>query len=121
MPAPLRIELPGYAFEMILVEGGTFRMGSPQGAEDASDDEYPDHDVTVPDFYLGRYPVTQSLWRAVAQAAPEFGLEQYPSNFKGDEHPVESVSWSDIKEKFLPAIEKITGRPFLLPSEAEWE
>jgi len=121
MPPPLRIDLPGYAFEMILVEGGAFRMGSQKDTEGAYEDEYPDHDVTVPDFYLGRYPVTRALWRAVAQAAPEFDLDPDPSNFKGDERPVENISWDDIKEKFLPALEKITGRPFRLPSEAEWE
>jgi len=121
MPEPLRIELPGYAFDMALVQGGTFRIGSPQGEEFGCSDERPNHEVTVEDFYLGCYLVTQALWRAVALAVPEFGIEPEPSHFKGEERPVENVSWNDIKEKFLPAIEKILGRSFRLPTEAEWE
>lgn len=121
MPAPIRIELPGCAFEMIPIEGGPFRMGSPKGAEVAYGGESPDHDVIVQDFCLGRYPATQALWRAVALAAPEFGLEPEPSYFKCEERPVENVSWNGIKKKFLPALNELTGSSFRLPTEAEWE
>ena len=75
----------------------------------------------MPTFYLGRYPVTQAQWRAVILAAEDSGLEEVPSHFKGGHRPVESISWLDINEKFLPAVNRLTEREFRLPSEAEWE
>ncbi len=106
---------------MIFVKGGEFPMGSREEDKDAFESEKPQHPVRLPDYYIGQYPVTQELWRAVANAAPEFKLEEDPSDFKGDSRPVENVSWNDITKSFLPALHKITGRAFRLPTEAEWE
>jgi len=107
--------------DMIWVPGGEFDMGSADDDEDAYSDERPQHHVTVPGFFMGRYPVTQAQWRAVA-AMPQQNqaLDPDPSHFKGDRHPVESVSWYDAVE-FCDRLSAHTGRTYRLPSEAEWE
>ena len=107
--------------DMILIPAGTFLMGAPDDEPDHSDDEGPQHDVRVSSFFMGRYPVTQAQWRFVAgltQVNRELDLD--PSNFKGDDHPVEKVSWHDAVE-FCDRLAKHTGRPYRLPTEAEWE
>ena len=78
----------GVSFEMVRVEGGTFRMGatSEQGS-DVWDNEKPVHSVTLSGYYIGKTEVTQVLWEAV------MGIN--PSRFKGDYLPVENVSWDD--------------------------
>lgn len=128
MPEPkvqniLPIQLPsGLPFNMIFVEGGTFDMGDEH--DDLSEPCRPVHPVKLSPFYLAEFPVTQALWRAVAQspAGKKFELEEDPSGFKGDNRPVEEVSWLDIDQKFLPALRLFTGREgFRLPTEAEWE
>jgi len=96
--------------EMVYVPGGSFLMGSPDGK--GGDDEHPQHRVTVPSFYIGKYEVTQAQWRAV------MGVN--PSNFKGDNLPVENVSWNDAKE-FCRRLSQMTGKEYRLPTEAEWE
>jgi len=103
----------GVTFKMIKVVGGTFRMGatSEQGT-DADSDEYPAHDVSVSDFYMGQTEVTQALWQAV--------MGSNPSYFKGNNRPVEQVSWNDCKE-FVRKLNALTGVKFRLPTEAEWE
>ena len=100
---------------MVYVPGGTFRMGSAESAPGAYANEYPDHDVSVSSFFIGRFPVTQALWKAV------MGEGDNPSFFKGDDRPVERVSWDRITNEFLPALYKKTGIVFRLPTEAEWE
>ncbi|MDZ4702623.1 MAG: SUMF1/EgtB/PvdO family nonheme iron enzyme [Saprospiraceae bacterium] len=114
MPEPFFTEpKPAAApFDMIFVKGGLFHMGGDD--PEAYPDEKPVHTVTVPDFYLGKFPVTQTLWKAVLDGDD-------PSYFKGDGHPVERVSWDDIAERFLPALRRITGKPYRLPTEADWE
>ncbi len=99
--------------EMVFVKGGTFMMGSDE--EDAYGDEKPIHKVTVPDFWIGQYPVTQALWEKV------MGVENNPSRFKGKNRPVEMVSWNDITQDFLPQLNAQTRKGFALPSEACWE
>jgi len=103
-----RIEIPRLDFEpeMIFVEGGTFMMGKKGIAE-------PVHEVTLSDFYIGKYPVTQAQWQAVMGANPSY--------FKGcDDCPVEKVSWEDVQE-FIKKLNAKTGKNYRLPTEAEWE
>lgn len=99
--------------EMVFVQGGTFTMGctSEQGS-DCDADESPSHRVTVSDFYIGKYEVTQKQWKAV--------MGNNPSYHKGDNLPVESVSWLDI-QKFVKRLNAQTGKHYRLPTEAEWE
>ena len=95
---------------MVKVEGGTFRMGAK--GSDADSDEKPAHKVTLSDYYIGKYEVTQEEWSAV--------MGNNPSNFKGTNNPVENVSWNDCQE-FIKKLNKLTGMKFRLPTEAEWE
>jgi formylglycine-generating enzyme required for sulfatase activity len=104
-------DLNGVPLEMIYVPGGSFKMGSPKGKGYYV--ESPQHDVTVPGFYIGKYQITQAQWEAV--------MGKNPSHFKGDPTlPVEKVSWNDGKQ-FCEKIAQITGKAYRLPSEAEWE
>jgi formylglycine-generating enzyme required for sulfatase activity len=107
--------------EMVAIPGGTFMMGSPPEELEHQDNESPQHPVTVQPFFMGKYQVTQAQWRFVAQLAQvNRELEQDPSNFKGDNRPVEQVSWEDAVE-FCDRLSQYTGRTYRLPSEAEWE
>lgn len=99
----------GVSFNMIFVERGTFDMGS---VDSLAVDERPVHAVTLSDYYIGENEVTQELWAAV--------MGNNPSNWKGSDLPVESVSWNDC-QAFLEKLRKITGWHFRLPTEAEWE
>ncbi|MBE9231328.1 formylglycine-generating enzyme family protein [Cuspidothrix issatschenkoi LEGE 03284] len=118
----------GIKLEMVAIPGGTFIMGSPENELERSEDESPQHEVTVQPFLLGKYPITQAQWQAVA-ALPQVNqeLKPNPSIFKGDgstsltnHRPVESVSWHDAVE-FCNRLSNYTKRPYRLPSEAEWE
>jgi formylglycine-generating enzyme required for sulfatase activity len=111
--------------EMVAIPGRTFTMGSPAGEGD--NDEKPQHQVTVPPFYMGKYPITQAQWQAIASRADlkvKKDLESNPADFKdrpeSDRRPVEWVSWYDAIE-FCARLSKLTGREYRLPSEAEWE
>ena len=107
--------------EMVLIRGGTFTMGAPEDEEGSMDRERPQHEVTVPTFFMGKYPVTQAQWRVVA-SLPQVNheLKPHPSRFKGDNRPVEQVSWFDAVE-FCERLSQKTNRSYRLPSEAEWE
>ncbi|HEY9657177.1 MAG TPA: formylglycine-generating enzyme family protein [Allocoleopsis sp.] len=107
--------------DMILVPGGSFKMGSPDDEPERSDAEGPQHNVTVPTFFMGRYPVTQAQWRFVAELSQiNRELDPDPSHFKGDNQPVEQVSWYDAVE-FCDRLSAYTERNYRLPTEAEWE
>lgn len=105
--------IDGVEFKMVFIEGGTFTMGatSEQG-DDTYENEYPAHRVTLSDYYIGETEVTQALWQAV--------MGSNPSYFKGDNLPVERVSYEDVK-KFIIKLNEKTGKTFRLPTEAEWE
>ena len=109
----LSAELNKLINNMVYVSSGTFTMGgtSEQGS-DAYNDEKPTHSVTLSSYYICKYEVTQALWRAV--------MGSNPSNFKGDNLPVENVSWYDC-QTFINRLNSYTGRNFRLPTEAEWE
>jgi formylglycine-generating enzyme required for sulfatase activity len=111
----------GVDLEMVAIPSGEFQMGSPEDEPERYGNESPQHLVTLPSFFMGRYPVTQAQWRVVAALPREArDLEPNPSRFKGDDRPVEQVSWDDAVE-FCARLSRRTGREYRLPSEAEWE
>jgi len=105
---------PSTEMEFVLIPAGSFSMGSPSNEDGRYEDEDPIHKVTIKNpFYLGKYPVTQRQWIAV--------IGNNPSSFKGDNLPVESVSWNDVQE-FIARLNEMEGTDkYHLPSEAEWE
>lgn len=105
----------GVSFLMKLVKAGTFMMGAtPEMEDDALDNEFPVHKVTLTkDYYMGETQVTQALWQAVMGKNPSW----FPGN---DQRPVECVSWNDCQD-FIEQLNRITGEHFRLPTEAEWE
>ena len=107
--------------EMVPIPGGTFLMGSPDNEQERSNDESQQHKVKISPFVIGKTPVTQAQWQAVA-ALPQVNqkLDAAPSHFKGANRPVEQVTWYDAIE-FCARLSKKTGRKYRLPSEAEWE
>ncbi len=102
----------GVKLEMIAIPGGTFLMGSPENEAERQDHESPQHQVTVPNFFMGKYPLTQAQYQAI--------MGKDPSNFKGNNRPVEQVSWDDAV-LFCQKLSQRTGNKYKLPSEAEWE
>ena len=116
--------------EMVFVQGGTYKMGcTGEQGNDCYVEETPAHNVTLSSFYIGKYEVTQAQWQAI--------MGRNPSNFKGDNLPVESVSWNDIvgtngnstvlngiryyENGFIYKLNAATGKKYRLPTEAEWE
>ncbi len=96
---------------MVFVKGGAFDMGF--DGVGGNNSEKPVHRVNLPDFFLGKYEVTQAEWRAV--------MGNNPAGFKNcDQCPVENVSWDDAQD-FIQKLNTRTGKSFRLPSEAEWE
>ena len=110
----------GVTLDMVAIPSGAFEMGSPEG-EDFPSDEHPQHRVTIDPFWMGKYPVTQAQWRAIA-ALPTIQreLDLDPSSFKNSACPVENISWHDAIEWCL-RLSRQTGQTYRLPSEAEWE
>ncbi|GHT29262.1 hypothetical protein AGMMS49574_05550 [Bacteroidia bacterium] len=112
-PAPVEQATPSPAIEMVYVQGGTFSMGcSGEQGSDCGDDEKPLHSVTVSNFNIGKYEVTQAQWKQI--------MGSIPSYFKDDNLPVENVSWEDVQE-FISKLNAATGKRYRLPTEAEWE
>ena len=103
----------GVSFQMIKLPSGIFMMGDNHGEYD---DEKPEHEVELDSFWLGQYPVTQQIWEAV--------MGENPSYFKGENRPVEQISWDDT-QVFLKRLNdqlKLHGaHEYRLPTEAEWE
>jgi formylglycine-generating enzyme required for sulfatase activity len=111
----------GVTLEMVAIPGGTFIMGSPENEEGYHSSQSPQHEVTVPPFFMGKYPVTQQQWRVVAALPKDkIDLKSDPSYFKGDNLPVECVSWNDAQE-FCARLSRMANKTYRLPTEAEWE
>ncbi|MCF6147024.1 MAG: formylglycine-generating enzyme family protein [Candidatus Kuenenia sp.] len=93
--------------ELVFVKGGCFEMGNNEI------DAKPVHEVCVNDFYIGKFEVTQEQWTKI--------MGKNPSDFnKGDNYPVEQVSWRDV-QKFIKKLNQNTSLKYRLPTEAEWE
>jgi len=111
----------GIALEMVYIPGGTFTMGAPESEEESLEFERPQREVTIEPFSMGKYAITQQQWRQVANLPKlQRDLDPDPSRFKGDDRPVESVSWYDAVE-FCARLSVATGTNYVLPSEAQWE
>ena len=106
------VEVNGSLLRMIRIEGGKFTMGAGSDLRSAGVEERPAHDVFVRSFFMAEVPVTQQLWEKV--------MGSNPSKYKGEYHPVDSVSWDDC-QVFISKLNRLTGRQFRLPTEEEWE
>ena len=103
----------GVTFKMVKVDGGTFTMGATnEQASDAFDNEKPAHSVTLSSYYIGQTEVTQALWTAVMKTNPSFN--------KGENKPVDNVSYHDC-QIFIIKLNNITNLHFSLPTEEQWE
>ncbi|MBI2192379.1 MAG: SUMF1/EgtB/PvdO family nonheme iron enzyme [Planctomycetes bacterium] len=110
----------GMKMRMVLIPAGEFLMGSPNDEDGRGDDELQHRVRITKPFYMGKYEVTQAQWKAVTGTSP--------SHFKGDENPVDMVSWDDV-QGLLERLNTATLRPwetsargrFSLPTEAQWE
>ena len=113
-PPLLTLTLPGgVELEMIKIPAGSFLMGSADNDPGAYGEEKPQHRVTLQEYYLGKYPVTQEQYQAV--------MGNNPSRFQDNlKNPVDSVSWNDAKA-FCQKVYELTGKKVRLPTEEEWE
>ena len=102
----------GVKLEMVEIPAGTFYMGSPENEAKRLDSESPQHQVNVPSFFIGKYPLTQAQYQAI--------MGNNPAHFKGNNRPVECVSWNDAVN-FCQKLSQKTGKNYKLPSEAQWE
>ena len=118
----IRKSTPGLAFkdcdicpEMVVIPAGNFQMGSKRGIFSSvkpSDDELPQHRVSIQPFAIGKFEITQEQWKAL--------MGNNPSRFISALSPVEQVSWDDAQE-FTKKLSEVTGQQYRLPTEAEWE
>lgn len=114
-------ELENVALDMIILPGGVFWMGSQEAEQGRESHEEPQHQVTIEPFCMGRFTITQAQWRAIANLPTiHRSLNPEPAHTKGENQPVEQVSWHDAIE-FCARLTKLTRRDYRLPSEAEWE
>jgi len=122
-PKPKQELIP--AIEMVLVKGGTFTIGClPAEESDCDHNSIPAHQVTLSDYYIGKYEVTQKQWREIMgvniRGQRDMESEQLPLYGLGDDYPMYYVSWYDAQE-FISRLNEKTGKKYRLPTEAEWE
>ncbi len=101
----------GISLEMLVIPSGTFKMGSPHNT--SSPDEHPQHFVAIKSFLLGKFLITQAQWKVILGKLP-------PCRFKGDNLPVDRVSWEDA-QTFCQQLSKKAKQKYELPSETQWE
>lgn len=117
-------KVSGVEIEMVYVEGGTFQMGatSEQGS-DYDSNERPVHSVTLSDYYIGKFEVTQGLWEKVmGTTIHEQRIKAGYSftNGVGSDYPMYYVNWEEAQE-FCKKLSQLTGKTYVLPTEAQWE
>ncbi len=101
-----------HSYKMMYIDGGSFDMGAtPEQVSESYDYEKPVHKVTLSSYRIGATEVPQWLWVAI--------MGNNPSHFKGDNLPVERVSWNDCRD-FISILNSLTGKNFNLPTEAQW-
>jgi formylglycine-generating enzyme required for sulfatase activity len=106
---------------MVAIPSGKFMMGSPDSEHDRFEDENPQHQVTVQPFFMGKYPITEAQWQAIAPTSPvEQELDLNSCGFEEDNLPMTGVYWDEAIE-FCQRLSRETGRNYRLPTEAEWE
>ncbi len=115
LPTDYSFTIDGVKFEMVYVEGGDFMMGydsKRDGNDKQMDNAKPLHKVELDGFWIGKYEITQKQWKVI--------MGKNPSNFKGDNLPVETI-YRDDCQKYLKKLNEKTGKNFNLPTEAQWE
>lgn len=118
--------VPGVEIEMVYVKGGTFTMGTPGEQENSASfsDEQPVHQVTLSDYYIGKYEVTQELWSAVMGTTVEDQRNKTDKSWSlrgvAPEYPIYYVNWDEAQE-FCSKLSQLTGKKYVLPTEAQWE
>jgi formylglycine-generating enzyme required for sulfatase activity len=117
----------GVELTMVQIPAGSFQMGSPEDEPERLEREGPQHQVTLPSFFMAQTPITQAQWAVVASWRPVGrDLNPEPAHFKGPNRPVEQVSWQEAQEFCLRLNERFNNRSghgfsYGLPSEAQWE
>jgi formylglycine-generating enzyme required for sulfatase activity len=102
----------GISLTMVKIPAGSFIMGASSQEQGSDPDEQPQHQVKLKEFYLSQTVVTQAQYQAL--------MGENPSNFTGQNHPVELVSWQKAQE-FCQKLTAKTGKAYCLPSESQWE
>ncbi len=117
--------IKGVSFDMLYVEGGTFMMGATEEqGDDAYDSEKPVHSVTLSDYYIGKFEVTQELWEKVMGTTIRQQRDKEDSRYilagVGSDYPMYYVNWEEAQE-FCTRLGQLTGKNYALPTEAQWE
>jgi len=108
-----RDTVAGLNMEMIFVKGGVLEIGCTDGQTGCTIDEIPSHDVELSNYYIGKFTVTQRQWAAI--------MGTNPSNFVGDDQPVEMISWDDAQAFIKKLNDRSSSKGYRLPTNAEWE
>jgi formylglycine-generating enzyme required for sulfatase activity len=122
VPSILTIQVGDLSFNMIYVEGGTFKMGADKAETNPKLAATPAHNVTLSNYYIGETVITQPLWTAIMETTIKDELAKGKGDYlgEGDDYPMYAISWYD-SQAFATKLSEVTGKTFRLPTEAEWE